>query len=121
LAHAEASNISPGGGSGGDRPVANLRGQDVSKPNIDARTVVGFGEEWVAFDQTALDPAEQQRLFDAYFSIFPFQELPDGAEGFDLGCGSGRWATIVAGRVGTLHCIDPSKEALGVARRRLQP
>jgi SAM-dependent methyltransferase len=45
--------------------------------------------------------------------------LPDGAEGFDLGCGSGRWAVGVAPRVGHLHCIDPSAKALDVARRRL--
>ena len=60
--------------------------------NIDPRTVEGFGEEWDSFDQTELDEAEHQRLFDAYFSIFPWQDLPAHAEGFDLGCGSGRWA-----------------------------
>lgn len=88
--------------------------------NIDAKTVEGFGDEWVAFDQTALDPVEQERLFSAYFSIFPFHELPAQAEGFDLGCGSGRWAALVIERVGKLHCIDPSQDALAVARRRLE-
>ena len=87
--------------------------------NVDAATVAGFGEEWAAFDQTALDRAEQQRLFDAYFSVFPFDSLPPDAEGFDLGCGSGRWAELALARVGTLHCIDPSDKALAVARRRL--
>jgi ubiquinone/menaquinone biosynthesis C-methylase UbiE len=38
--------------------------------------------------------------------------------GFDLGCGSGRWAKGVAPRVGKLHCIDPS-DAIEVARRAL--
>jgi ubiquinone/menaquinone biosynthesis C-methylase UbiE len=38
--------------------------------------------------------------------------------GFDLGCGSGRWARLVAPRVGRLHCIDPS-DALDVAQRNL--
>ena len=87
--------------------------------NIDPKTVAGFGEEWAAYDQRSLDAAEWQRLFDAYFSTFPFRELPAGAEGFDLGCGSGRWATGVAPRVGKLHCIDPSDQALGVARAAL--
>ena len=27
----------------------------MSTPNIDAKTVEGFGDEWAAFDQTALD------------------------------------------------------------------
>lgn len=87
--------------------------------NVDPATVAGFGEEWAAFDQSGLQGAEYGKLFDGYFGIFPFGDLPDGAEGFDLGCGSGRWAAGVAPRVGTLHCIDPSEQALGVARRRL--
>ncbi|MEA3001161.1 MAG: hypothetical protein QOK17_2994 [Sphingomonadales bacterium] len=88
--------------------------------NIDPLTVAGFGEEWAAYDQTRLGEAEQRALFEAYFSIFPFSDLPPEAEGFDLGCGSGRWAALAAERVGLLHCIDPSERALGVARRRLE-
>lgn len=87
--------------------------------NVDQSTVRGFGEEWSAYDQSGLQGAEYQKLFDGYFAIFPFDELPAGAEGFDLGCGSGRWAAGVAPRVGTLHCIDPSEEALAVSRRQL--
>lgn len=87
--------------------------------NIDEKTVEGFGEEWAAFDQTALKDLEWRRLFESYFSIFPFDELRPEAEGFDLGCGSGRWAAGVASRVGKLHCIDPSEKALAVAERRL--
>lgn len=89
------------------------------KGNIDPLTVDGFGREWATFDQTGLDEAEHAQLFEAYFSIFPFDALPAGAEGFDLGCGSGRWAALMAPRVGILHCIDPSTEALEVTRRRL--
>jgi SAM-dependent methyltransferase len=87
--------------------------------NIDRRTVEGFGEEWEAFDQSRLVGREYRKLFDGYFGIFPFSELAPEAEGFDLGCGSGRWAAGVAPRVGTLHCIDPSELALAVARHRL--
>ena len=36
-----------------------------------------------------------------------------------MGCGSGRWARLVAPRVGTLNCIDASAEALAIARREL--
>jgi ubiquinone/menaquinone biosynthesis C-methylase UbiE len=86
--------------------------------NIDRKVVQGFGDEWIRFDQSALDAAELQRTFDGYFRIFPWDSLPAGAEGFDMGCGSGRWAQLVAPRVGKLHCVDPS-EALEVARRNL--
>lgn len=87
--------------------------------NIDPQTVEGFGQEWAAFDQSGLTGAEYHKLFDGYFDIFPFDQLPPDAEGFDLGCGSGRWAAGVAPRVGTLHCIDPSQRALSVARQRM--
>jgi ubiquinone/menaquinone biosynthesis C-methylase UbiE len=90
-----------------------------SAKNIDHSTVEGFGNEWDSFDQTALSEAEWQALFDRYFAIFPFDSLPANAEGFDLGCGSGRWARGVVGKVGTLNCIDPSDKALAVARRQL--
>lgn len=91
----------------------------LAKGNIDPATVEGFGAEWSAYDQSALVGDEYRRLFDGYFRIFPFERLPSGAEGFDLGCGSGRWAAGVAPRVGLLHCIDPSGDALGVARHKL--
>ena len=61
---------------------------------------------------------EAERVFADYFGIFPWEQLPPNAEGFDMGCGSGRWARFVAPRVGRLHCIDPSS-ALAVARQTL--
>ncbi len=87
--------------------------------NIDSATVAGFGKEWAAYDQSQFKGDEYELVFDAYFSIFPFNELPPNSEGFDLGCGSGRWAAGVAPRVGQLHCIDPASEALDVAKNRL--
>lgn len=86
--------------------------------NLDKHTVEGFGVEWERFDQSELPDEERHRIFDAYFSIFPWDILPKDAEGFDLGCGSGRWAKLVAPRIGKLHCIDPSS-ALEVAKRNL--
>jgi ubiquinone/menaquinone biosynthesis C-methylase UbiE len=88
--------------------------------NIDRATVEAFGEEWSRFDQTDLSKEEQERLFEAYFHIFPWDELPPDAVGVDVGAGSGRWAARVAPRVGRLHCIEPAKDALAVARRALQ-
>jgi SAM-dependent methyltransferase len=91
-----------------------------TRENVDVETVRGFGEEWAAFDQIGLSEQDHRDQFWDYFGIFPFDELPPSAEGFDLGCGSGRWASEVAKRVGTLHCLDPSAKALDVARRRMK-
>lgn len=87
--------------------------------NIDKQVVAGFGDEWSRFDQSALSEEELGRMFDNYFSIFPWNRLPESAVGFDLGCGSGRWAKLVAPRVGKLYLFDPSEDALNVARRNL--
>jgi SAM-dependent methyltransferase len=89
------------------------------KENVDAKTVEGFGDEWSRFDQAALSDDELKSLFGAYFRVFPWEGLPAKAVGFDLGCGSGRWAKCVAPLVGQLHCIDPSPDALRVAKKNL--
>lgn len=86
--------------------------------NIDEPTVAGFGDEWERFDQTDLSSEERQKLFNSYFSVFPWKKLNPDAVGFDLGCGSGRWAKLVAPLVGRLHCIDPSS-ALEIAKQNL--
>ncbi|NNE37940.1 MAG: methyltransferase domain-containing protein [Gammaproteobacteria bacterium] len=87
--------------------------------NIDENVVEDFGREWSSFNQSQVTEAELNELFDRYFSIFPFDLLSDKSVGFDLGCGSGRWAEFMAPRVGALHCIDPSELALKVARTNL--
>ena len=89
------------------------------KSNKDQKTVDVFGDEWQRFDQTKLDERELQHLFDRYFSIFPWDVLPKKASGFDMGCGSGRWAKLIAKKVDKLHCIDPS-EALEIAKINLK-
>jgi len=86
--------------------------------NLDHETVASFGDEWSRFDQSGMSEDEAEKVFNEYFSIFPWESLSVMAEGFDMGCGSGRWAHWVAPRVGRLHCIDPSK-ALEVAQSRL--
>lgn len=87
--------------------------------NLDQSVVDGFGDEWSRFDQSGMSDGELLRYFEDYFSVFPWEKLPPNATGFDLGCGSGRWAKLVAPRVGTLHLIDPSA-AINVARRNLK-
>lgn len=90
-----------------------------SASNVDSAVVRAFGEEWSYFDQANLSKADFQQVFASYFKIFPWDQLPAAPRGFDLGCGSGRWARGVAPRVGELHCIDASSAALTVARRNL--
>jgi ubiquinone/menaquinone biosynthesis C-methylase UbiE len=87
--------------------------------NLDQKTVRDFGREWRRFDQRGVSPEENARSFLEYFAVFPWASLPRGAVGFDAGCGSGRWAVLVAPRVGQLHCVDASVDALDVARRNL--
>ena len=86
---------------------------------MDERTVTAFGDEWSRFDQTHADADELRRTFERYFAIFPWSSLPPDAIGVDIGCGSGRWAQFVAPRVRRLDCIDPSEQALSVAKRNL--
>ena len=86
--------------------------------NFDPATVDSFGDEWNHFNQNDLPPDEAQRIFDEYFAVFPWEKLSANSIGFDMGCGSGRWAKIMATRVGHLNCIDPSI-ALDVAKATL--
>jgi SAM-dependent methyltransferase len=87
-------------------------------PNIDPKTVASFGDEWKRFDQSGMSKEEANKVFSEYFAIFPWDALPPDAQGFDMGCGSGRWALWVAPKVGRLHCIDPST-AIEIARANL--
>jgi ubiquinone/menaquinone biosynthesis C-methylase UbiE len=89
--------------------------------NLDAQTVDGFGEEWARFDQSGASAEELKDAFEKYFSEFPWDRLPRGARGIDVGCGTGRWARLVAPRVGSLTCIDASEKALAVAQKNLSP
>ena len=87
--------------------------------NVHDRTAEGFGREWETFDQSGLDRASRAEIFAEYFSIFPWDTLARDAVGADIGCGSGRWAAIVAPRVGRLFLVDASPRALDVARKNL--
>lgn len=99
-----------------DKPV---RGGARSE-NLDRAVVEAFGAEWSRFDQSGVPADELEKTFGDYFSIFPWAQMPEHAVGFDLGCGSGRWAQFVAPRVSELHCIDASESAIAVARRKLR-
>jgi SAM-dependent methyltransferase len=97
--------------------MSGLKDSHMTK-NLDVDTVKSFGDEWSRFNQAELSAAEAGKIFDEYFAVFRWDKLPENAIGFDMGCGSGRWAKLMAPRVGHLHCIDPSS-ALDVARAAL--
>ena len=86
---------------------------------IDNKVIYDFGNEWKFYDQNLLSSNELKTLFNNYFDIFPFNLIGKDSEGFDMGCGSGRWAKLIASKVKTLNCIEPSKKAIDVARINL--
>lgn len=88
--------------------------------NLDVQTVRGFGDEWSRFTQDQLGADVREQIFSDYFSLFDWEGLPPDSEGADIGCGSGRWAQVVAPRVGHLILIDASPEALEVAKSNLR-
>lgn len=87
--------------------------------NLDKKTIKSFGDEWSHFDQSGMSNKEAYKIFKNYFSLFPWSKLSKSSEGFDMGCGSGRWAKFVAPKVRLLHCIDPSI-AIEVAKKKLK-
>ena len=91
--------------------------------NIDPALVEGFGREWEMFSFKENDTSIEYLLsiWEDYFSIFPWKLLPDsGGIGADIGCGTGRWSIPVARRVEKLYLIDPSIQALNIAKNNLK-
>tara|TARA_B110000483_G_scaffold243592_1_gene334390 strand:+ start:9251 stop:10093 length:843 start_codon:yes stop_codon:yes gene_type:complete len=93
---------------------------DHNKNKLEEKVIKDFGNEWNEFNQLGLKTEELESNFLQYFNIFPLNELDPSKTGFDLGCGSGRWAKLIAPKVKTLNCIDPSQKALEVAKLNLQ-
>ena len=84
--------------------------------NKDEKVIKEFGDEWTKFDYSSIDTKKLNENFDQYFSIFPWHTLPKDAVGFDMGCGTGRWAQFVAPKVKTLNCVEPS-DAINAAKK----
>ena len=93
----------------------------IHKANIDKRVVDDFGFEWSIFEnEEELSNISLKEIWEDYFHIFPWNILPKGGGvGADIGCGSGRWAKFVAPKVKKLYLIDPSIDAIGVAKKNL--
>ncbi len=86
--------------------------------NKDERVIKEFGEEWLKYNYNKVNKDELFKNFVQYFEIFPWNIIDNKSEGFDMGCGSGRWAQFVAPKVGLLNCVEPS-EAINIAKKNL--
>lgn len=86
--------------------------------NQDDKVIEDFGTEWTNFTYGSVDKTKLEENFEEYFSVFPWSEINESSEGFDMGCGSGRWAQFVAPRVKKLNCVEPS-QAIKVAKANL--
>jgi SAM-dependent methyltransferase len=86
--------------------------------NVDPAVVAGFGAEWSRFTYSETPLEEIQAEFDVYFRHVDRRLL--AGDVLDVGCGSGRWAQIVARTASRLTLVDPSEEAIEVARRSLR-
>ncbi len=88
--------------------------------NLEKNVVKDFGDEWKTYNQSEVKKIELLQIYKNYFDIFPFHKINKNSEGFDMGCGSGRWAQFIAPKVKILNCIDPSYEAIEVAKKNLR-
>ena len=86
--------------------------------NKNEKVIEDFGEEWTKFDYSSINTEKLKENFDQYFSIFPWDVLSKDAVGFDMGCGTGRWAQFVAPKVKILNCVEPS-DAIYAAKKNL--
>ena len=71
--------------------------------NIDPKVVNNFGQEWNKFNYRNIDNKNLKKIFNDYFKIFPFKKINKKSIGFDMGCGSGRWAKFIAPKVKKLN------------------
>ena len=87
--------------------------------NVFHNVVKDFGEEWDKFNYSD-NEKENLYLFSKYFDIFPKNKFNyKNLNCLDVGCGSGRWAKILAKRVKHITLLDPSNKALNVAKKNL--
>ncbi len=91
----------------------------MEKNNFEERVINSFGAEWKKFDYSTFPKQDLRANFNQYFHLFPWKSISNKSEGFDMGCGTGRWSKFVVKKVGVLNCIDPS-DALDVAKNNLK-
>jgi len=88
--------------------------------NIDSASVEGFGEEWSKFSYENSGNPEQDLIFSDYFGQFPLKSARKNMVCLDIGCGTGRWSALAAKFFPSIHLLDASEKALGVARSNME-
>ena len=78
--------------------------------SLNKTVIKDFGNERKKYNQLNLDDSELNKLFENYFSIFPFDKIDANSIGFDMDCGSGRWARLLSPKVKTLQCEQKKKK-----------
>lgn len=79
-----------------------------------------FGIEWEKFNQINLDDRELDEIFNDYFDIFPWDKINKKSIGVDFGCGTGRWAKLIAPKCSKLTLLDGSLKSINVAKKMLK-
>lgn len=86
--------------------------------NKNNKVINDFGKEWKHYNYSNFDQENLIESYNQYFDIFPWNLITKKSIGFDMGCGTGRWAQFIAPKVKKLNCIEPS-EAIVVAKENL--
>lgn len=79
---------------------------DIDSNNIDLKTVMSFGEEWLKF--SAFTIKETEIAFKQYFDIVTENMVNSNSIVLDMGCGNGRWSKCLASKVKFIEAMDPS-------------
>ncbi len=88
--------------------------------NKNQKVVKEFGDEWAKFKNERVElESTLQKQFDAYTLPLKNFTLSKDCVAGDFGAGSGRWDKFFASMVGHLTIVEPSKDAISVARENL--
>lgn len=87
--------------------------------NRDDKLINDFGVEWKKFNQKRISLSSNKKIFNKYFSIFPWKLINKNSICLDLGGGSGRWSFFIANKVKKIYFVEPSSQAIEVAKKNL--
>lgn len=76
------------------------------------------GDEWSEMAQFSGMPYEKWKESLARTFLFPY--LRDNTAALEIGPGHGRWSSMIAPRVGTLHLVDLDPKGIEYCRKRLR-
>ena len=87
---------------------------EISGNNIDEKVVEEFGEEWLKFHDFSDEMISKS--VDEYFDILNDKMINKNTYVIDIGCGSGRWAKVIASKAGFVEAVDPSNAIFAAAK-----